>query len=203
MPLIVVRKICTRFREKEKNGEIQCFVFCVDVALFAASLERKINTNRDVISTSSPILVEQATQIMLDSVICVKGNVNPKGMFFATHIILPDIPSKPISSQNYADETVHVAFLSDIHVGSKGFLDKPMDKFIDFLNGKAETLHLQKLGKNTKYVMFSGDVVDGVGIYPGQLDELAMDSIHDQYDAFGSFLERIPGLRFVSPNFFV
>ena len=40
--------------------------------------------------------------------------------------------------------------------------------------------------------MFSGDVLDGVGIYPGQLDELAMDSIHDQYDAFGSFLERIP-----------
>ena len=141
---------------------------------------------------SDPILVEQATQIMLDSVICVKGNVNQKGMFFATHIILPDIPSKPISSQNYADETVHVAFLSDIHVGSKGFLDKPMDKFIDFLNGKGENLHLQKLGKNTKYVMFSGDVVDGVGIYPGQLDELAMDSIHDQYDAFGSFLERIP-----------
>ena len=67
-----------------------------------------------------------------------------------------------------------------------------MDKFIDFKWKRRKKSSPTKAGKNTKYVMFSGDVVDGVGIYPGQLDELAMDSIHDQYDAFGSFLERIP-----------
>jgi len=141
---------------------------------------------------SSEELIEKALHTMTDSVICVQGMVSDKGTFYAEKILLPDVPHRSQNAKKTADVPVHVAFLSDIHIGSKGFLSDPMEKFIQFLNGEYGNIKEQKLGLHTKYVMFSGDVVDGVGIYPGQIEDLAMDSIHDQYNTFASFVERIP-----------
>jgi len=143
----------------------------------------------EAVIANNETLVEQANQIMTDTVICIRGMMK-NYTFYAQEFILPDIPY--MTQKKKADVPVHAAFLSDIHVGSKGFLSDPMEKFVQFLNGEYGDIKHQKLGEHTKYVMFSGDVVDGVGIYPNQHDDLAIDSIQDQYNAFASFVDRIP-----------
>ena len=53
---------------------------------------------------------------------------------------------------------VSVAFLSDIHVGSKTFLEAQWHKMVRWF-------HSDPLAKTIKYLILSGDCVDGVGIY--------------------------------------
>ncbi len=142
-----------------------------------------------VIPKNNPSLQEEVLQIMNDSVICVTGFLKQETLI-ATEVLLPEIPLS--RTRNRATIPVHVAYLSDIHVGSHNFLSKPLDRFLDFLNGKYGSKKLQALGKQTKYVMFGGDVVDGIGIYPGQIDDLKIHSIRDQYLEFSRFVERIP-----------
>jgi DNA polymerase II small subunit len=144
---------------------------------------------RVVIPKSNPILMEEVAQILNDSVICVIGYLR-KGTLIANEILLPDIPT--ITKRNRADIPVHVAFLSDIHVGTKNFLEEPLNKFIKFLNGEYGGRKLRQLSAQTKYVVFGGDSVDGIGIYPNQDKELKIDSIRDQYAAFTGFVEQIP-----------
>lgn len=142
-----------------------------------------------IIPKSNAILVEKSIQLMNDTVVCVTGYIK-KGNLIANDIILPDIPN--LRKSNKAMVPVHVAFLSDIHVGSKNFLEKPLDRFVKFLNGEFGNKKLKALGKQTKYVLFGGDVVDGVGIYVNHLEDLEVDDIKEQYNIFASYLERIP-----------
>ncbi len=142
-----------------------------------------------IIPRKNPSLIEISNQILDDSVICISGFMN-RGKMIANDIQLPDIPLH--RKQNRAENPIHVAFLSDIHIGSKEFLSKPMDNLIKFLNGELGNTKVQKVGLQTKYVLFGGDVVDGVGIYPNQHDDLSIDSIEDQYDAFANFIDQIP-----------
>jgi DNA polymerase II small subunit len=142
-----------------------------------------------IVPSSNSVLVEECQRLMYDSVICVLGFLK-FGKLIANEILLPDLPK--YRDHRRAEIPVHVAYLSDIHIGSKHFLPEPMEKFIDFLNGNYGNSKLQALGEQTKYVLFGGDVVDGVGIYPNQLDDLEIDSINDQYDVFAQFVERIP-----------
>ena len=143
-----------------------------------------------VVSKKDESLVNQFLMVMDDTVIGVEGKVINEERIAATALILPDIP------RNYhaktADVPVHAAFLSDIHIGSKGFLSKPFERFIKFLNGEYGNSKIRKLGLQTKYVMFAGDVVDGVGIFPNQEDELSILDVREQYNTFASFLEKIP-----------
>lgn len=143
-----------------------------------------------IIPKSRPELVEQALRIMDDSVICIKGFVLDTLKISVDEIILPEIPR--IRKLNRAEIPVHAAFLSDIHVGSKGFIEKAFDNFVKFLNGEFGNSKMRKIGAQTKFVLFAGDVVDGVGVYPNHEAELSIDDIREQYNEFARFLERIP-----------
>ncbi len=143
-----------------------------------------------VISKSKPELVEQALHIMNDSVIAINGYLIDHMTISINEIILPDIPK--MKKLNRADLPVHVAFLSDIHIGSKGFISPAFENFIKFLNGEFGNSKMKKIGIQTKYVLFAGDVVDGVGVYPNHESELSIDDIREQYDVFASYLELIP-----------
>ncbi len=143
-----------------------------------------------ILPKSRPELVEQALRIMDDSVICVKGFLLDTFKISVDEIILPEIPR--IRKLNRSEVPVHAAFLSDIHIGSKGFIEKAFDNFIKFLNGEFGNSKMRKIGLQTKFVLFAGDVVDGVGVYPNHEAELSIDNIREQYNEFARFLERIP-----------
>ncbi len=134
-------------------------------------------------------LLEDAQGILLDTVLGFIGK-RGKDFFIARKVIWPDVPHK--INKRTAQIPVNVAFLSDIHVGSQEFLEKTFLNFINFLRGKADKQSERILGLSTKYVLFAGDVVDGIGIYPNQQYDLVVDDINDQYDLFAHYLDYLP-----------
>ncbi len=142
-----------------------------------------------ILPSKDKILVDKCIQIMSDTVICVIGFLKNSNLI-AKDVLLPDIPN--MRRKHYAEIPAHVAFLSDIHIGSKNFIEKPLDNFIEFINGNYGNKKIRALGEQTKYVMFGGDVVDGVGIYVDHHKDLAVDDIKEQYSIFSNYLERIP-----------
>ena len=114
---------------------------------------------------------DMAQDLVLDEVIGVVG-VNGGEIIFADGVYLPDIPiTKEIKKCN---DDLCAVFISDIHVGSNNFLEKEFLGFISWLNCNSED---NELAKKVKYIFVVGDVVDGIGVYPGQEQNLAIKDI--------------------------
>lgn len=125
--------------------------------------------------------------ILNDEVIGVMGSVSTTGKspaIFVKEIIRPDIPDRAIQSSG--KDPVYVASISDIHVGSKTFLKDGFRKMISWINSSDED------AQRLKYLILSGDVVDGIGVYPGQDKDLEYLNPIDQYSILSDYLREIP-----------
>ena len=100
--------------------------------------------------------------------------------------MLPDIGNNN-DSKKTKDEA-YAAFISDIHVGSKKFLKNEFLKFIAWLNGEIGNDEQKNIAKNVKYLFLVGDLVAGIGVYPGQENELYLADIIKQYDELATLL---------------
>ena len=94
-----------------------------------------------------------------------------------TRIIQPGVPRIANKTMDFS-----VVFTSDIHIGSLTFLEDAFVRFTDWLNGDYGTEEQRKIGKDVKYMIVCGDIVDGIGIYPNQDKELAIKDIREQYE---------------------
>jgi DNA polymerase II small subunit len=65
-------------------------------------------------------------------------------------------------------------------------------KFIKWLNGDLGNVKQRQLAERVKYLIVGGDLVDGVGIYPGQENELVIKDIHEQYNKVTEYFSSIP-----------
>jgi len=132
-------------------------------------------------------LYEKAKNVIIDDIIGIKCS-GSKEFLFANDIIFPDsyLPEK-----NTLDREEFIAFTSDIHLGSKNFLEGNFLKFIDWLNGKNQNSDQLSISQKVKYLFIVGDTVDGVGIYPSQEKELIIKDIKLQYDLLAEYLSRI------------
>ena len=127
-----------------------------------------------------------AQNLVLDSAIGAVGVSNGE-IVFANNIYLPDIPQT--KELKKSENESWVAFISDIHVGSKNFLEKEFLKFIKWLNlGLKENI---EIASKLNYLIIAGDNVDGVGIYPGQDRDLAINDVRRQYDKLADYLSLI------------
>jgi len=135
------------------------------------------------------LLIEAAQRTPLDQVIYVEATKARGDLFVGQSIILPDIPEKRI---NHADELVYAALISDIHAGSKTFLEDAFSRVVLWLNGKIGGQKQVELAERTKYVIIAGDLVDGIGVYPRQEEELSIKDVHDQYKLAAQYIEQIP-----------
>lgn len=125
--------------------------------------------------------------ILQDEVIGLTGNVSSgpgDQVFFANEVIRPDIPYKVIDDSK--KEPVYVGSLSDIHVGSKTFRKDDFRKMISWIKRS------EGEAANLKYLILSGDVVDGIGVYPGQDEDLEILNPLEQYEQLGEYLSEIP-----------
>jgi len=130
------------------------------------------------------------SDVLLDEVIGFEGTINDKGdLMFVDRAFRPDITPKPTKT---TDEKIYTAFLSDVHVGSREFLNKVFAKFIRFLNGEVNNGLEEKIVSRLKYISIAGDLVDGVGIYPGQEYDLYDVDIISQYAEVAAYLEQVP-----------
>jgi len=130
-------------------------------------------------------------QIMPDSVVAFRGRYSGRNIFFADKIFLPDVP-KFRREKPPLEEKVYAILLSDIHVGSNKFCEKAFERFLEWLNGEVNNKKEEELVSRVKYLIIAGDVVDGIGIYPGQYNELAIPDIFDQYEALVNLLRNVP-----------
>ena len=142
-----------------------------------------------LVSPEDRVAYEMAQKLPLDQVVCIYG-VRAKGnLIIGKEILLPDIPDhKP----HLADEEVWAVLLSDLHAGSKKFMGDALNRVFDWLNLKVGDPNLRAIAERTKYLVICGDIVDGIGIYPRQEQELAIVDLYDQYREAAKYVGRIP-----------
>jgi len=137
-----------------------------------------------LINQNKPELYEKAQGIVMDEIIGLKC-VGSREMLFVNDIVYPDAA---IFEKKKSDSEVYALFTSDIHVGSKNFLEENFLRFIDWLNGKISP---DESIKKIKYLFVTGDNVDGVGVYPGQELGLKIDDIRNQYKKLAELFSKI------------
>lgn len=159
--------------------------------------QRKLFLQVDDLEDSAIVLVspedrsayEVAQKLPLDQVICIVG-VRARGdLIVAKEILLPDIPDhKP----HLAEEEVWAVLLSDLHAGSKKFLRETLSRVFDWLNLRIGAPNQRAIAERTKYVVICGDIVDGIGVYPRQEQELEIVDLYDQYREAAKYVRMIP-----------
>ncbi len=123
-------------------------------------------------------------RLLLDEVVAVEGSLaDDGGVLFVDALHFPDVPRTHEPAT--ADREVSAALVSDVHVGSQEFLADAWERFADWLHtDEAEAV---------EYLLIAGDMVEGVGVYPDQDDELSIIDIYDQYEQFAEHLKSVPG----------
>ena len=134
-------------------------------------------------------LVKKASSLLLDQVVCLGVRKTRSNLLIAEDIILPDIAQKP---QRKAPIPVYAVLTSDMHAGSTKFQKEAFNRFTMWLNGKYGNEKMREIAGHVKYVLIAGDIVDGIGIYPNQIEELAVKEVYKQYELAAKLIEQIP-----------
>lgn len=154
---------------------------------YMLTLEDTSGTIKVLVTKSKPDLHAFAADLVMDEVVGING-VTGDNLIFADQIIVPDIPIQEIKR---SPDEVFACVLSCVHVGSSGFEEEKFMRFINWVNGEYGSEHEREIAKKLRYVFVCGDLVDGVGIYPGQDDELSIKNIRDQYKECARLLNLI------------
>jgi DNA polymerase II small subunit len=110
------------------------------------------------------------------------GPDRKSAMFIPTAIHWPKIPMARELRRSLHD--IEVVFMSDIHAGSSHFLPDAWAGFIQWINSPEAS--------KVKYIVVAGDMVDGIGIYPNQEDELLILDINKQFEELARLMAPIP-----------
>jgi DNA polymerase II small subunit len=128
-----------------------------------------------------------ALEAPLDSMIVVEVSHGKTGQLYANSVLLPDVPGRrPVSSSH----RVYALLLSDLHIGSRMFLAGDFRRFLQWVNGGLGDMDVVS---RIKYLVVAGDLVDGVGVYPGQELQLAEKDPKKQYEMAAELLRQVPG----------
>ncbi|MHC1626492.1 MAG: DNA-directed DNA polymerase II small subunit [Methanoculleaceae archaeon] len=143
-------------------------------------IEDNTATIRVLFNRRNDDLFADAETIVPDEVIGVRGRLSDDGnLFFAGQLIRPEIP--PSHAPYRSERDGKAVLISDIHLGSRTFLEEEWNRFADWLSDS-----------DASYLLIAGDIVDGIGIYPGQEKELSIRNIYEQYDRVGELLSDLP-----------
>jgi len=142
-----------------------------------------------LINKSNRRLAILAKDIVYDEVIAVKGKLG-ENIMFASNIFWPDIPIDNKITKSIEDN--NIVFISDFHIGSKLFLKEEFKKFLYWINGKLGNTVQREEAKKIKYLIIAGDLIEGIGVYPSQEDDLSIKTIRNQYKAAALLLSKIP-----------
>ena len=112
-------------------------------------------------------LKKQASILALDQMIMLEvDNINRKGTqgFVVRNLVSPDIPDH---LPNRSKSESYAVLISDLHVGSKYFLEVEFLRFLNWLSSTDD-----EIVSKIKFVCIGGDLIDGIGIFPNQEKEL-------------------------------
>jgi len=125
---------------------------------------------------------QKITEELLEGeVIAIEGEVSGNGeIMFGNDIMLPEVP--PRNKPTKADRPVKAAFISDIHIGADTFASECWNDFVEWIRQEGEI----------EYLFIAGDVIEGIGVYPGQEDILTVVDMYKQYDLCGEAFKQLP-----------
>ena len=132
---------------------------------------------RDLISEASTLVLDQMLMLEISP---SKRNSND---FIVKDIIFPDIPEH-VATKSGTES--YVALISDLHIGSKYFMENEFKDFVGWLSSDDDIV------RKINFVCIAGDIVDGIGIYPNQDRELIDLNINSQISYAAALLDKIP-----------
>ncbi|MEX1053820.1 MAG: DNA-directed DNA polymerase II small subunit, partial [Nitrosopumilaceae archaeon] len=159
--LLMDRKIdrdVTRLTIDDPSGSLETLVF-----------------NKDLQATANSLLMDQFVMQ------CITTGKN--GGFITKEIVVPDIPDHVT---NRSKTEAYAVLISDLHVGSKYFMEKEFEGFISWLSSP------DPVARKVRFVLVCGDVIDGIGIFPNQDKELLLMDIDQQMEKAAQLLDKIP-----------
>ncbi len=163
-------------KEKTKNGN---FIFDME------DLTGKIKV---IVGKNDNELYNISKEVSLDEVIGFVGSCG-KGILFGRKIITPDIPlTKELKK---SPDEAYLVCTSDIHVGSRLFYREDFLNFIEWANCNLGDEKQKEIAKKIKYITMTGDLVAGIGVYPGQDNDLEIKDIREQYKELANLLSKI------------
>ncbi len=164
-------------KAETKNGNIRI------------SLEDTTGVISIIVTKTNPGLYSAARDIVLDEVVGASGAMG-NGIIFCRNIYFPDIPVTHEFKKS--PDEVYAVFISDIHFGIKNFLSGDFMKFVKWLRGEYGNERQRETAGKVGYLFVTGDIVEGVGIYPGQEDDLEIKDIYEQYNEAARYFRMIP-----------
>lgn len=153
------------------------------------TLEDRTGKTKVLLSKKRQELLDLGKDIMLDEVIGVTGLAG-EDIVFADNVYLPDVP--PSNELKKAPDEAYAVFLADLHFGNKEFLTSAFQNVIDWLRGELGSDAHKRIARKVKYVFIPGDMIEGVGIYPNQEEDLSIKDIREQYKLFSEWIAKIP-----------
>ena len=128
-------------------------------------------------------LQEVADSLLMDQFVMVSVVNGKNGGFIAKDLLVPDIPEH---IANHSKNEVYAVLISDLHIGSKYFMEKEFTEFVSWLSSP------DPVARKVRFLLICGDVVDGIGIFPNQDKELLLMDIDEQMAKAAHLLDKIP-----------
>ena len=176
---------------ESERGKLVDSVFVAGLIMFKRNRKNDVELVIDDTTGSIPVvcktreLINEASTLVLDQMLMLEISPSKRNSndFVIKDIIFPDIPEH-VSSKSGRES--YVAFISDLHVGSKYFMEKEFNDFLAWLSSDDDFV------RKIKFICIAGDIVDGIGIYPNQDRELIDINVNSQMSYAAALLEKIP-----------
>lgn len=128
-------------------------------------------------------LQKTAGSLLNDQFIMARIGFGKNAGFIIKDLISPDVPDQ---ASNRSETETYAVFLSDLHIGSKYFMEEEFTEFVSWLSSP------DSVARKIRFVLIGGDLVDGVGIYPNQDKELVCQTIEEQLKKVEELISKIP-----------
>ncbi|MEK9681692.1 MAG: DNA-directed DNA polymerase II small subunit [Nitrosopumilus sp.] len=128
-------------------------------------------------------LQKTADTLLVDQFVMARVSVGKNSGFIIKDLIFPDIPDQ---ATNKSESEAYAVFLSDLHIGSKYFMEEELTEFFSWISSP------DPIAKKIRFILIGGDLVDGVGIYPNQNKELVCQTIEEQLKKVEGLIDQIP-----------
>lgn len=176
---------------ENERGKLVDSVFVAGLIMLKRNRKNDVELVIDDTSGSVPVvcrtreLINEASTLVLDQMLMLEISPSKRNSndFVIKDIIFPDIPEH-VSSKSGTES--YVALISDLHVGSKYFMEKEFNDFLGWLSSDDDFV------RKIKFICIAGDIVDGIGVYPNQDRELIDININSQLSYAAALLQKIP-----------
>ena len=138
-------------------------------------------------TTYNEELKKQISMLTVDQMVMIEFENNSKRRKNTIkNLFSLDIPDR---IPNRSKSEIFSILISDLHIGSKFFMEKEFQNFLDWLNGNE---YNKDIISKTKYICICGDLIDGIGIFPNQDKELLEKDSYSQMEHAIKILSQIP-----------